>query len=108
MEDKTTLSHVVSRVYALSEYDNKSVLQKALKLSEEVGEVSEAVLSLEGAPACGYKGLTEEDVMEELADVIIVALSLKHQINPDADITKFMEKKLNKWYDKLLEEIDLG
>ncbi|WP_199870796.1 MazG-like family protein [Clostridium senegalense] len=64
------------KIEELTKLDKKTLVERALKLSEEVGEVSEAVLSYSNACGCGYKKKSREDVIEECLDVIIVASSL--------------------------------
>ena len=84
----------------LNKEEDKSTTQKALKLSEEVGEVAEAVLSYSDAPGCGYKGKTHKDVLEEAADVIIVAASLALDVGNKEELLDTLSKKCNKWESK--------
>lgn len=84
--------------------DKKSLMERALKLSEEVGEVSQAVLSSSNVCGCGYKEKTKEDIVEECLDVIIVASSIisqsyDNEINMD-EIVNIYKKKLKKWEEK--------
>ncbi|MEG2985747.1 MAG: MazG-like family protein, partial [Peptostreptococcaceae bacterium] len=60
----------------LTVIDKKTLVERTLKLSEEVGEVAQAVLSYSDACGCGYKNKTKEDVVEECLDVIIVASAI--------------------------------
>lgn len=81
--------------------DKKTLVERALKLSEEVGEVSEAVLSYSNACGCGYKGKNSKDVIEECIDVIIVATSIISQVsNNDVELGQLLKtytNKMNKW-----------
>ena len=52
--------------------DKKTLSERALKLSEETGEVAEAVLSYTNACGCSYKHKTRKDILEECTDVIII------------------------------------
>ncbi|MFJ7147985.1 MazG-like family protein [Streptomyces sp. NPDC100445] len=60
------------------------VLLRVLKLSEEVGEVAEAVIGVTGQNP--RKGVTHtwEDVQAELCDVAITALVALRTLTPDA------------------------
>ncbi len=68
---------------------NERLLSRSVKLSEEVGEVSEAVLSL-----LGHQRTEKEatDLGNEIADVIISALVLAK--TSDIDVWAEVEKKL--------------
>lgn len=88
----------------VADKDRKTVEQTALKLMEECGEVAEAILSFENAPACGYKGKSLDDIIEECCDVIIVAYTIagsKYKI-PKSVIEDRLAQKLIKW-DKKIE-----
>ncbi|MEV5796596.1 MazG-like family protein [Streptomyces collinus] len=63
----------------------EGVLLRILKLSEEVGEVAEAVIGATGQNP--RKGVTHtwEDVQSELCDVAITALVALRTLTPDAD-----------------------
>jgi NTP pyrophosphatase (non-canonical NTP hydrolase) len=81
--------------------EKKSLEQMGLKLSEEVGELSQALLSYLGASGSEYKELGLQDVKEECADVILVALSLVYKLgSDDTELIELMNKKVEKWKDK--------
>lgn len=89
---------ILSELKRLSEKERKTLLQRALKLTEETGEVAEAVLSFMDAPGCGYKKKTEDDVVEEAIDVIIMASSIIFHAAPDLNtVIPTLRKKLGKW-----------
>lgn len=91
----------------ITQLDEKTLVEKALKLTEETGEVAEAVLSYSNAYACGYKGKTNEDIKEECVDVIIMALSIIAQTNnysiPTKEVIDMMITKMDKWESKVIE-----
>ncbi|MFJ5994178.1 MazG-like family protein [Streptomyces sp. NPDC092370] len=62
----------------------EGILLRILKLSEEVGEVSEAVIGATGQNP--RKGITHtwEDVQAELCDVVITALVALRTLTPEA------------------------
>lgn len=87
------------------------MVRRALKLSEETGEVSEAVLGITGKDEENYKNKTYDDVREELVDTIIVAFDFLYSKFPDEnqemtydDIDKnrkeIFSKKIEKWLAK--------
>lgn len=91
----------MDKVMELSKNNKKSVEQIVMKMAEETGEVSQAVLSYLNANGSSYKGLDADDVMEECTDVIIVALSLVFKLGGDKEyLEQMMKKKVAKWEEK--------
>lgn len=90
-------------VRRLTEKDGKSKVERCLKLSEEVGELAAAVLSEVNSPGCEYKTLDRDDVLQEVADVLIMAHSMAaHYGFTNEEIrAKFLEK-CAKW-EKVVE-----
>ena len=72
------------------------ILDRVAKLTEEVGEVSSATLELLGLRNKQPKTLKQkkENLAEELADVVIVAILLADAAK--VDLNKALEKKLAK------------
>lgn len=91
-------------IQKLTEIDKKTIEQRALKLTEETGEVAQAILSNINACGCGYKNKSKYDITEECLDVIIVASSIISQnYENEVDIELIKEiynKKLGKWKEK--------
>lgn len=85
--------------------NHENISRRTMKLMEEVGEACQAYLSVT-SPTNG-KGKTWDDVREELADSVIVALDIALTPMPDevnksdaeieADFLRMVEKKLKKW-----------
>ena len=71
----------------------KRLLRRGLKLSEECGEVCEAIFGITDEE--NYKGKTYDDVREELVDVIIVAL--------DALFSEFEDEELPNNFDDIIK-----
>ncbi|MGA5206994.1 MazG-like family protein [Streptomyces variegatus] len=92
MNEQTPTPELWSTIDALSEWldtnrpveDREGVLLRILKLSEEVGEVSQAVIGATGQNP--RKGVTHtwEDVQAELCDVVITALMALRMLTPEA------------------------
>ena len=100
----------MSRINELTKLDNKSLLERTLKLSEECGEVAEATLSYLKTNGSQYKEKGFNDVLEENLDVIMVAISNICQLynyEPDSNkIQDLFDTKLQKWYDKCCKDND--
>lgn len=88
---------MVVRVDEVAGKEKKSLLQRSLKLSEETGELAQAVLSYEKAPGCAHKNKTAADVAEEAIDVAQVALSIALMFLDSAGVEEVMDRKLAKW-----------
>ena len=102
------MEEILERIKLLSEKEPKNLVQKALKLAEETGEVAQAVLSMEGASGCLYKELTKYNVAEECIDVCIVAAAILYQLKLDEEDKKFIneiiDRKLTKWEEKMFNK----
>ncbi len=90
------------QIYELTQRDEKTLQERTLKLSEEAGELAQAVLSFSKAPGSTYKNHTRDDVREEAVDAAIVALSIlaqtctsKDEFNEELD--RLMDLKCTKW-----------
>ncbi|MED5100918.1 MULTISPECIES: MazG-like family protein [Niallia] len=92
----------LERLRRLSNLEPKTLEQMALKLSEEAGEVSQAVLSYLNASGSDYKQLNKEDIKEECVDTLLVALSLFYKLsNREEELYDLLDKKMNKWENKI-------
>ena len=96
------MEQLLKEIKKLSEREPKTIEQMALKLSEEVGETSQAVLSYLKASGSDYKELGIDDVKEECVDVILVALSLFYKLSEnETELHELISKKLEKWQSKI-------
>jgi len=91
------------------------LVNKALKLSEEVGEFSQVMLKHIGSKnVSASAGDNKEDVLEELCDIINISVDIINAMGfTDEEASKMFEKKLDKWeaksqsiYEVLLESED--
>ncbi|GAE29538.1 MazG-like family protein [Alkalihalobacillus hemicellulosilyticus] len=95
----------LKEIKVLSEKEPKTLEQMALKLTEEVGETSQAVLSYLKASGSAYKQLGIDDVKEECIDVVLVALAIYYKLSEDEEeLQKLVNKKLNKWESKISDK----
>ncbi len=89
---------VLEIVKKLTLNDKKTLCQKALKLTEEVGELAKVVLPFENAAGTTHRFTTDTEILEEVADVILVALSIAYDLKyTDEDLAEMMEKKSAHW-----------
>lgn len=86
---------IYEKIAATQDYHNSAlpgVIARIVKLNEEVGEVSQALIGFTGMNA--RKGTThdEEQVAKELADVVITAMVALHDWVPSPEM--FMKERL--------------
>ncbi len=85
-------------VQYLSKRDKKTLSQKALKTSEEVGELSKSVLSFDNAYATTHRFIPKNKILEEVADVLLTAMSVAYDLDfTNEDIEEMMLSKATKW-----------
>lgn len=83
---------------ALTNNDSKTLSQKALKTSEEVGELAKVVLPFEGAYATTHRFVDRRRVLEEVVDVILCARSIAYDLEfDDGEIEDMVIYKMRKW-----------
>lgn len=96
------MEQLLKEIKLLSEREPKTLEQMALKLSEEVGETSQAVLSYLKASGSDYKELGIDDVKEECIDVVIVALAIFYKLSEnDEEFQELISKKMDKWESRM-------
>lgn len=97
------MDDIIDKILEISKIQESKTLQEmALKCAEETGEMCQAVLSYTDAPACGYKELGIDSVLEEIADVIIVATAMVSKLNlTKDDLNRIIELKVEKWLQKI-------
>jgi NTP pyrophosphatase (non-canonical NTP hydrolase) len=82
----------------LSIEDKKTLSQKALKVSEECGELAKAVLPYDNAPGTNHRFIDKKSILEEVSDVLLTAISIAYSLNyTDEDIQDMLEEKSIKW-----------
>lgn len=89
---------LVDTIKKLSADDRKSLSQKALKLVEEVGTLASNVLPMEYAHGTRHRIVQRSKLLEDVADVMLVALSIAYAEGYDEhDIDEMMLHKTLKW-----------
>lgn len=99
---------LLSYVRVLSKRDTKTLSQKALKTCEEVGELARVILPYDNAFATTYRFVEKNAILEEVADVMLTALSVAYDLDfTDDDIETMMVEKSKKWAKLQSSEIEL-
>jgi len=85
-------------IRTLSENDKKTLSQKALKTTEEIGELAKAILPFENAAGTLHRFTDREKILDSSVDVILCALSIAHELKfNDQEIEDMMFEKSRKW-----------
>ena len=89
---------ILDAIKQLTAADPKSLSAKTLKLFEEGGELAKSVLPYEGAAGTLHRIVHKGKLLEEVADVMLVALSIAYELGFDDDaISSAMLKKSLYW-----------
>lgn len=95
-------------VLRLTLFDKKKLSQKALKAAEEVGELAKAILPFEDADGCQHKFSSKENILEEVADVILTVSSIAYSLDfTQEDIEEMLMKKAIYWNELQVREADV-
>lgn len=82
----------------LSNRDKKTITQKALKCAEETGELARKVLPYEDAHGTTHRFITNNSILEEVADVVLTALSIGYDLGFSHDeIDDMIRNKAQNW-----------
>lgn len=92
---------IMKQITIAANTETKSTEHLLLKLMEEVGEASQAFLSLTKVSGSHYKELSQADFQEELVDILLVTITLlKKSDISDAELEGLFSKKIAKWLEK--------
>lgn len=91
------MNNIIDKIHDLNTLEPKNLLEKTLKASEELGELSEAVLSSSSVSGNKYKKKTKDDVAEEAVDLAIMSLSIALDIKNIDEVKSLFDIKINKW-----------
>ena len=82
----------------LSIKDKKTLSQKALKLVEEVGELSRVILPYDSAHGTNHRFTDRDAILEELVDVYLTNISISHSLGfTDEEFNDMLVRKTEKW-----------
>ena len=89
---------LVDLIMQLSANDKKTLVQKCLKGAEEIGELARVVLPFENAYATNHRFTTANAILEEVADNMLVVMSIAFDCGfTYDDITEMIGQKARKW-----------
>lgn len=96
------MEQLLRQIKLLSEKEPKTLEQMVLKLTEEIGETSQAILSYLKANGSEYKQLGIHEVKEECVDVILVTLALFYKVaENENELQELIITKMDKWQRKM-------
>lgn len=95
--------NIFKQIKETNQFERKTIQEKVIKATEEIGELAEAVLSSNKVSGCEYKNKNVEDVLEESIDLAIVALSIALDIGTVDEVINQFEKKIDKWKNNQLK-----
>lgn len=82
----------------LSMKDKKSLSEKALKVSEETGELARVVLPYDNASGTLHRFVDKQKILSEVVDTMLSAISIAHELNfTDEEIEDMIYQKSLKW-----------
>ncbi|MBL4819175.1 MAG: hypothetical protein JKY15_08150 [Deltaproteobacteria bacterium] len=82
----------------LSEREPKKLLERTVKLQEEVGELAQEVLIHQKVSGTQHKSHGQDGILGECVDVALVALSIYFYHGGDIeDLEACINKKFQKW-----------
>ena len=85
-------------IKSLSIKDKKTLSQKGLKLTEEVGELAKAILPYDSAHGTNHRFIDKEKILEEVVDVYLTNISIAHSLGiTDEEFNDMLIKKSEKW-----------
>lgn len=90
--------NLLDYIQELSKRDKKTLSQKLAKVFEEGGELARVVLPFESAHACRHRFVDKNNILEEVSDIILTALSIAYDLEfSHEDIEEMMDQKSQKW-----------
>lgn len=90
---------VLEYIRTLTAADKKTLSQKALKATEEVGELAKVVLPFDNAFATTHRFVEKQRILEEAVDTILCSMSIGYELGfTDDDISTMMMEKAKKWH----------
>jgi NTP pyrophosphatase (non-canonical NTP hydrolase) len=94
---------IPKKLRRIARSEPRTLCERAVKLMEEVGELSAEIMRLTGNKAAKkpMRGV-KADAQEEAVDVLIMACDIVDKLGlDDRTMTKILNRKLHKWLDNL-------
>ncbi len=90
--------NLLELIEKLSKNDKKSLTQKGLKMNEEAGELGRNILAYTLASGSMHKFASTETIIEDCADIMLVALSIMYELGRSyEELESMMNKKAMYW-----------
>ena len=99
------MNEIIKQVEVLSKEEPKTLIQRYLKLGEEVGELAQEIGIRDNVSGFSYKEVGKDGIKGECADVIITTLAIF--FFSDGTIEELKElivKKNIKWQSKMVKK----
>ena len=93
-----------NKLKVASKKTKRTIITRALKLSEETGELAAEALKLSGLKGKNGKSVEEvkQDLKEEEVDSLIMSLDILFFIGTtEKELNALLNKKLDKWLDQI-------
>jgi NTP pyrophosphatase (non-canonical NTP hydrolase) len=98
---------LIDFIKVLTKNDKKTLSQKALKATEEIGELARAVLPFESAYATTHRFVERGQILEETADGFLCLLSIALELGYDfSDFEEMVRHKAKYWAELQQREAD--
>ena len=90
--------NLLNYIKVLSLKDKKTLSEKALKTTEEVGELAKAVLPYDSAPGTNHRFSDKYKILEEVADIYLTTSSIAYSLGfTDDEVKEMIISKTKKW-----------
>jgi NTP pyrophosphatase (non-canonical NTP hydrolase) len=106
-----SFNDVFRKMKSLNKIEKKTIIEKALKLNEETGELSAEILKLKGFKGSNGKNYNQvkNEAVLEVADIMIVLMSICVDLEISVtDILKSCDKKIKCYESKLKRQNTWG
>lgn len=91
-------NELIEQIRRLSIKDSKSMSQQGLKLAEECGELAKVILPYDNADGTRHRFVDRQALVDGVADVILVALSIAFKMKVHDDkLLAMIQKKAHYW-----------
>lgn len=98
---------VLDYIKKLSINDKKTLSQKALKTTEEVGELAKVILPFDSAQGTNHRFVDKKAILEEIVDIYLSSISIAYSLEfSDAEIEEMIIEKSKKWENIQTRELE--
>lgn len=92
------MSEITDFIRSLSEEDNKTLSQKALKVCEEAGELAKVILPFDNASGTIHRFVDRKNILEEVVDTYLSSISIAYSLGfTDVEVDEMILEKSKKW-----------